>query len=60
MVELDKVPIQPVCSEQDGLIVLLGRNTFTNGVTTHVAAGVKFVDGKVTEIRPAGELPESG
>ena len=47
-------------SEQDGLIALLGRNTFTNGVTIHVAAGVKFVDGKVTEIRSVGGLPESG
>ena len=47
-------------SEQDGLVALLGRNIFTNGVTTHVAAGVKFVDGKVTEIRSVGGFPEGG
>src|SRR5215831_5260469 len=37
-------------SEADGLLALLGRNTFASGATMYVAAGVKFVDGKVTEI----------
>jgi hypothetical protein len=45
-------------SEADGLLALLGRNTYGAGATTHVAAGVRFVDGKVTEIRSVGGLPE--
>ena len=45
-------------SEADGLLALLGRNTYARGVRVHVAAGVKFVDGKVTEIHSVGGLPE--
>jgi len=45
-------------SEADGLLALLGRNTFASGATAYVAAGVKFVAGKVTEVRSVGDLPE--
>jgi hypothetical protein len=45
-------------SEADGLLALLGRNTYASGATVHVAAGVKFVDGKVTEIHSVGGLPD--
>ena len=45
-------------SEADGLLALLGRNTFASGATLYVATGVKFVGGQVTEIRSVGDLPE--
>jgi hypothetical protein len=45
-------------SEADGLLALPRRNTYASGATVHVAAGVKFVGGKVTEIHSVGGLPE--
>jgi ketosteroid isomerase-like protein len=47
------------CSEGlDGVVALLGKNTFASGATTSVAAGLLFVDGKVSEIRSVGGLPD--
>jgi ketosteroid isomerase-like protein len=45
-------------AEAGDLLALLGRNTFASGATTDVAAAIRFVNGKVTEIRSIGGLPE--
>jgi hypothetical protein len=44
-------------AEADDVLALLGRNTFSDGTSMHVAGCARFRDGKIIEMHGTGGLP---